>query len=199
MLLCTTLVSDIFHYNILYTVSVLIVCICVCVYVSVHIFCFCVYVCMCIYDICVCYATMHPLISIAINIVLPFALLSLIFKWLPKVETFQCVLQNPNRALLSIHCRFSPLFHDDKLDICLEKDDPQLTLSVLILLSRLVRLPDVAALLCYHTNPCLLLTCYQLLVDPPPSNNSDVIFRIRLHVRMYEVVWEHKYVTRLIA
>ena len=78
--------------------------------------------------------------------------------------------------------RFSPLLHDDKLGLCLDRDDPQLTLSVLNLLSQLVRSPAIAELLCIHTDACLPLTCYQCLIDPPASNNADIIFRIRLQV-----------------
>ena len=37
-----------------------------------------------------------------------------------------------------VHCRFSSLFHDDKLGHCLDKDDPQLTLTTLQLLYQLV-------------------------------------------------------------
>ena len=84
-----------------------------------------------------------------------------------------------------VHYRFSSLFHDDKLGHCLDKDDPQLTLTTLQLLYQLVRSPSIAELICLHNDvACLPLTCYQCLVDPTPNtNDKDIIFKIRLQVQ----------------
>ena len=78
--------------------------------------------------------------------------------------------------------RFSSLFHDDKLGHCLDKDDPQLTLTTLQLLYQLVRSPSIAELICLHNNvACLPLICYQCLLEPTPNaNDKDIIFKIRL-------------------
>ena len=83
----------------------------------------------------------------------------------------------------TLHFRFSTLFHDDKLGHCLDKDDPQLTLTTLKLLYQLVRSPSIAELLCLHSDvECLPLICYQCLVDPPPNADKDITLKIRLQV-----------------
>ena len=83
---------------------------------------------------------------------------------------------------ISIH-RFSSLLQEDKLGVCLDKEDPNLTLVVLELLTTLVRSPDVANELCGHGDPCVPITCYQCLVDPPTGEGSlDTIFNIRSQV-----------------
>ena len=82
--------------------------------------------------------------------------------------------------------RFSSLFHDDKLGHCLDKDDPQLTLTTLQLLYQLVRSPSIAELICLHNNmACLPLIYYQCLLEPTPNtNDKDIIFKIRLQVHV---------------
>ena len=89
-----------------------------------------------------------------------------------------------------IRFRFSSLFHDDKLGHCLDKDDPQLTLTTLQLLYQLVRSPSIAELICLHNNvACLPLICYQSLLEPTPNaNDKDIIFKIRLQVVLFHII-----------
>ena len=94
-----------------------------------------------------------------------------------------------------VHYRFSSLFHDDKLGHCLDKDDPQLTLTTLQLLYQLVRSPSIAELICLHNDvACLPLICYQCLVDPTPNtNDKEIIFKIRLQVHVLVLQARHLY------
>ena len=88
-------------------------------------------------------------------------------------------------ALLYACPRFSPLLQKETLLICLEKEDPHLTLSVLSLLTFLVPSEDIVGTLCVRGNlgePCLLLTCYQALLDPPPSATKEMAHKIQLQV-----------------
>ena len=82
--------------------------------------------------------------------------------------------------------RFSQLLQKETILICLEKEDPPLTLSIFSLLSFLVRSEDVVGMLCARANPadpCLLLTCYQTLLDPPASASKETAYRIQVEVR----------------
>ena len=90
------------------------------------------------------------------------------------------------RFLCMCTCRFSSLFHEDKLGHCFDKDDPQLTLTTIQLLYQLVRSPAIAELICLHSSvACLPLTCYQCLLDPTlNTNDEDIIFKIRLQVHV---------------
>ncbi len=78
--------------------------------------------------------------------------------------------------------RFGQLLCKDTIAICIEKEDPLLTSTVLSLFTLLVRSEDVVKMLCGHgdpdpcghgdLDPCALLTCYQCLLDPPSSPSS---------------------------
>ena len=46
--------------------------------------------------------------------------------------------------------RFSPLLEEETVGICLDKEDPQVTLAVLILLTHIVKSPTIVGLLCSH-------------------------------------------------
>lgn len=47
-------------------------------------------------------------------------------------------------------CRFSPLLEEETIGICLDKEDPQVTLAVLNLLTHIVKSPSITSLLCSH-------------------------------------------------
>ncbi len=90
-----------------------------------------------------------------------------------------------------VYSRFCPLLQKETILICLEKEDPPLTLSILSLLSFLVSSEDVVGTLCVRANPaepCLLLTCYQALLDPPASAGKEMAYRIQLQVVQIEVL-----------
>ena len=82
--------------------------------------------------------------------------------------------------------RFSSLLSEDSIGICLDKEDPELTLAVLSLLSHMTRSPALAAMLCTYKEPsCIPFTCYQCLLEPPAAvatESSDTGFKIRIQV-----------------
>ena len=47
-------------------------------------------------------------------------------------------------------CRFSPLLEEETIGIWLDKEDPQVTLAVLNLLTNIVKSPSITSLLCSH-------------------------------------------------
>ena len=79
--------------------------------------------------------------------------------------------------------RFGQLLQKETILICLEKEDPHLTFSTLSLLSLLVRSEDMVAMLCTYGIPCVLLTCYQCLLDPPSSAGKELACNIQLQAR----------------
>lgn len=101
--------------------------------------------------------------------------------------TLACTIEMRVCFLCMCTCRFSSLFHEDKLGHCFDKDDPQLTLTTIQLLYQLVRSPAIAELICLHSSvACLPLTCYQCLLDPTlNTGDEDIIFKIRLQVQVH--------------
>ena len=84
---------------------------------------------------------------------------------------------------VAVSClRFGQLLQKEVLLVCLEKEDPPLTCSVLRLLSHLVRSEELVKMLCIYSDPCVLHTCYKYLVQPPSSAGSNQALHIQLQV-----------------
>ena len=111
--------------------------------------------------------------------------------------------------------RFSPLLEEETVGICLDKEDPQVTLAVLTLLTHIVKSPTIVGLLCSHqglnqnlsmcmyscvlvcvlqclfsdvdTDPCIPLSCYQCLLEPPPGPPESV-YRVRIQVGKHLII-----------
>lgn len=104
--------------------------------------------------------------------VLLYTVARIIYKSLMKIHRF-CYFT---------YIRFGQLLQKETILICLEKEDPHLASSVLSLLATLVRSEDIVGLLSRHSEPCVLLTCYQSLLDPPSSAGKEMALKIQLQV-----------------
>lgn len=65
--------------------------------------------------------------------------------------------------------RFERLLQKDTIVLCLEKEDPTLTSSLLSLLTLMVRSENLVGNLCSRDEPCILGTLYQHLSELPPA------------------------------
>ena len=81
--------------------------------------------------------------------------------------------------------RFDQLLQKETVGISLDKEDPSLISSVLSLLIFLVRSEVMVDMLCRQGESCVLLTCYQCLLDPPSSEGKDTAHKIQVQVCIY--------------